>query len=80
MPSAIAAPNSIILPFGNFGEDYGISAGSSMEKWQSGAEIEKYWVLDATVNLPSVVPAEAGTQVLLELSKRVELGFPPSRE
>jgi hypothetical protein len=49
MPSAIAAPSSIILPFGNFNEDYGISSGSSMEKWQAGAEIVKYWVGNATV-------------------------------
>jgi hypothetical protein len=37
------------LPFGNFVEDYGISAGSSMEKWQAGAKFVKFWVGHATV-------------------------------
>jgi translation initiation factor IF-3 len=36
--SAIATPVCNILPYGNFGEDYGISARSSMEKWQAVAK------------------------------------------
>jgi hypothetical protein len=64
--------SSIILPFGNFGEDYDISAQSSMEKWQTGAKIgsfEEGMQQSLRDYVPvNVVPAQAGTQVLREQS------------
>jgi hypothetical protein len=42
--------SSIILPCGNFAEDYAISAGTSMAKWQAKAKKLKFRVGDATVD------------------------------
>jgi hypothetical protein len=78
IPSAISAPclSSLILPCGNFGEDYDISTGSSMEKWQAGANLWEFaeWMQQNR----AVIPAEAGIHA--EVAKEAQHGFPLSRE
>jgi hypothetical protein len=61
------------LPCGNFDEDYGILLWSSMEKWQAGVKMGNF---AEGMQHSAVVPAKAGTQVLLELSKRVQTWVP----
>jgi hypothetical protein len=48
--------SSIILPCGNFDEDYRIADGTSMAKWQARAKMLKFRVGDATVNTLSLQP------------------------